>query len=95
MVIPNQELNQWQPGQSGNPSGRKKSSKNRSTILKKWLELNCIIADPTTEKEISGTIDNGIAIALIRKTIAGVTAIRELWARLKDHQTDSQENHLR
>jgi hypothetical protein len=33
------------------------------------MELDCIIADQTTGKEISGTKDNGIAIALIRKAV--------------------------
>ena len=30
----------WEKGQSGNPNGRPKGSKNRSTIAKYWLEVN-------------------------------------------------------
>jgi len=29
----------WEQGESGNPNGRPKGSKNRSTIAKKWLEV--------------------------------------------------------
>lgn len=35
----NIENHKWQPGESGNPSGRQVGSKNRSTIVKKWLEV--------------------------------------------------------
>ncbi len=80
MAIPNQERNQWRPGQSGNPSGREKGSKNRSTILKKWIESDCSITDPTTGKEIAGTIEDKIALALIGRAISGdVAAIREIY----------------
>lgn len=80
MAILNQERNQWRPGQSGNPSGREKGSKNRSTILKKWIESDCSITDPSTGKEIAGTIEDKIALALIGKAMTGdVAAIREVY----------------
>jgi hypothetical protein len=80
MAIPNQEKGQWKPGQSGNPSGREKGSKNRSTVLKKWIEGNCSITDPGTGLEIEGTIEDKIALALIGKAIKGdVAAIREIY----------------
>ena len=80
MAIQNEERGYWKPGESGNRNGRPKGAKNRSTILKKWLDLDSIIEDPTTGKEISGTIEDSIALALIRKAMAGdVTAIREIY----------------
>jgi hypothetical protein len=80
MAIPNQERNQWKPGQSGNPSGREKGSKNRSTILKKWIESDCSITDPITGDEITGKIEDKIALALIGRAISGdVAAIREIY----------------
>ena len=80
MAVPNQERTQWRPGQSGNPSGRKEGSKNRSTILKKWIEYNCSITDPTTGNEIAGTIEDKIALALVGRAISGdVAAIREIY----------------
>lgn len=80
MAIPNQEKGQFRPGQSGNPSGKAKGVKNRSTILKKWIELDCTISDPETGKDISGTIEDKIALALIGKALKGdVPAIREIY----------------
>lgn len=35
----NIENHKWQPGQSGNEDGRPKGAKNRSTIVKKWMEV--------------------------------------------------------
>ena len=35
----NDNLKPFKKGQSGNPKGRPKGSKNRSTIIKKWLEV--------------------------------------------------------
>ena len=92
MAIPNQERNQWKPGQSGNPSGREKGSKNRSTILKKWIELHCNISDPATGQEIAGTIEDKIALALIGKAIAGdVSAIREVYDSVYGKADNHQE----
>jgi hypothetical protein len=80
MPIPNQEIGQWKPGISGNPSGKTKGAKNRSTILKKWIEANCTLSDPETGKDISGTIEDKIALALIGKALKGdVPAIREIY----------------
>lgn len=36
------KVTQFQPGQSGNPSGRPKGSKNRATIVKQALEAQAI-----------------------------------------------------
>jgi|GEM_PF-1166329 len=78
MAIPNQEKGQWQPGQSGNPSGRKAGSKNRATVLKKWLAVDCTIID-VLGKEGYGTIEDKIAIALINRAIKGdVAAAKEV-----------------
>ena len=30
----------WKKGESGNPNGKPKGVKNRSTIAKKWLEVS-------------------------------------------------------
>ena len=36
----------FQKGQSGNPKGRPVGSKNRSTIAKKWLEIEQKLKNP-------------------------------------------------
>ena len=35
----NGNLKPFKKGESGNPNGRPKGSKNRSTIMEKWLEV--------------------------------------------------------
>jgi hypothetical protein len=79
MSIPNQEKGQWKPGASGNPSGRPKGAKNRSTILKKWIETQVEFSDAATGIKGTGTIEDQIALALIGKAIKGdVMAAKEI-----------------
>ncbi len=79
MAIKNEERGYWPAGKSGNPSGRPKGAKNRSTILKKWLELPCELANPLTGEATAGTIEDKIALALISKGLReDVSAIKEI-----------------
>ena len=41
----------WEQGESGNPNGRPKGSKNRSTIARKWLEVNQSLKNPITGEQ--------------------------------------------
>lgn len=76
MAIPNEELNQFKPGQSGNPEGRPKGTKNLSTVLREMLEL---------EIEVDGvkiTQKDAIIKKLIQKSTAGeLGAIQEIFDR--------------
>lgn len=69
-------LKPFQPGQSGNPEGRQKGTKNMSTILKEMLEL---------ETEVEGvrmTYKDAIIKKLIKKSNAGnMKAIQEVFDR--------------
>jgi hypothetical protein len=66
-------------GKSGNPSGHPKGVKNRSTILRKWIEVNAKVTNPITKQEEAGTVEDLIAIALLTKAIKGdVQAIKEI-----------------
>lgn len=79
MAIKNEEQGYWQAGTSGNPAGRPKGAKNRSTILKKWLELPCELTSPLTGEATAGTIEDKIALALISKGLReDVAAIKEI-----------------
>jgi hypothetical protein len=40
----------WEKGESGNPNGRPKGAKNRSTIAKYWLEVNQKLKNPLTNQ---------------------------------------------
>ncbi len=69
MAVRNEEKGYWKPGESGNKNGRPKGAKNRSTILKKWLELPCELTNPLTGEATAGTIEDRIALALISKAL--------------------------
>lgn len=42
----------FKPGESGNPAGKPKGTKNRSTVARKVLEMPCFIPDDIYEKLI-------------------------------------------
>ena len=61
----------WQKGETGNPHGRKKGSKNRSTIAKKWLETNQKFKNPITGNEEALSQEDAMTLALIKKARTG------------------------
>lgn len=71
MAIKNEEIGQFKKGQSGNPNGRPKGSKNRSTIAKYWLEVNQKLKNPITGKEENMTQEDLMTLALIKKAREG------------------------
>jgi len=67
----NIKKHEFKKGQSGNPKGRPKGTKNRSTIAKKWLEVNKKGKNPITGDEEDLTQEDIITLALIRKAMNG------------------------
>lgn len=69
----------WEKGQSGNPNGRPKGSRNRSTIAKQWLEVSQKIKNPITGEEENLEQQDIMTLALIKKARNGdVSAYKEL-----------------
>lgn len=69
----------WEKGESGNPNGRPKGSRNRSTIAKQWLEVSQKIKNPITGKEENLEQQDIMTLALIKKARNGdVSAYKEL-----------------
>ena len=65
-------LKPWPKGVSGNPAGKPKGARNRSTIVREWLD-----ADATDG--LGGTVTDQLVRALIGKASKGdVAAFREL-----------------
>ena len=65
-----ENLIEWKKGESGNPKGRPKGSLNRSTIVKKWLEVL------SKEQLENGNIqwlsnEDSMTLALIKKAREG------------------------
>ena len=61
---------EWTKGESGNPSGRPKGSKNRSTILRELTELRVKQIDKVTGEEVWVSNEYRMAMAVIEKAIA-------------------------
>jgi hypothetical protein len=69
----------WTKGESGNPNGRPKGAKNRSTIARKWLEVNQSLKNPLTGESETMSQEDLMTLALIKKAREGdVTAYKAL-----------------
>lgn len=74
-----EDLIPFVPGQSGNPNGRPKGSKNRSTIARKWLETMQDAKNPITGELEKLTQEDLITLAMINKARKGdVNAYKQL-----------------
>jgi len=81
-------------GEVRNPKGKPKGTKNRATILKKWIDVKVKIRDKSnpTLKEVEGTVEDKIALALIQRAMAGdVGAIKEIYDTLYGRTIDKRE----
>jgi len=84
------EIHLLEKGETANPNGRPKGSKNRSTILRKWLEAKEKIKNPITGAEEQVTVEDAVILALIGKARKGdVAAIREILDSNYGKLTDS------
>jgi hypothetical protein len=63
----------WGKGESGNPNGRPKGSRNRSTIARKWLEVNQSLKNPLTGENETMSQEDLMTLALIKKARDGDT----------------------
>jgi hypothetical protein len=74
-----ENLKHWQKGESGNPNGRPKGAKNRSTIARRWLEVNQSLKNPLTGEQETMSQEDLMTLALIKKAREGdVTAYKAL-----------------
>ena len=77
-----ENLKPWKKGESGNPAGKPKGVKNRSTIVKEWLDAKATDGG-------KGTVADQLVRAMITKASKGdVPAFRELmdsaYGKVKD-----------
>lgn len=72
-------LKPFEKGESGNPNGRPKGAKNRSTIARYWLEVNQNLKNPLTGSDETMSQEDLMTLALIKKAREGdVAAYRAL-----------------
>ena len=72
--MPNPEniiKHQMKPGETLNPEGRPKGSRNRSTIALKWLEAGQKFKNPITEQEEVLTQEDILTLAMIKEARKG------------------------
>ena len=75
----NIEQHKFQKGESGNPNGRPKGARNRSTLVREWLEVKQKAKNPITGQTEELEQQDIMTLALIRKAREGdVQAYREL-----------------
>lgn len=89
-----ENLTPWQAGQSGNPTGKPKGALNRATILKRYLAASVKDAPTDIPIELEGkiTVEEAIALALIKKALSGdIAAIKEIQDTVHGKLTDSSE----
>lgn len=64
-------LKPFKKGESGNPNGRPKGAKNRSTIARYWLEVNQNLKNPLTGESETMSQEDLMTLALIKKAREG------------------------
>ena len=72
--MPNKEnitKHEFNKGESGNPNGRPKGSRNRSTIARHWLEVNQNLKNPLTSEMETMSQEDLMTLALIKKARDG------------------------
>ena len=63
----------YKKGQSGNPKGRPKGSKNRSTVAKRWLQVEKDLKKTLTSEIETMSQEDLMTLALIKKAREGDT----------------------
>jgi hypothetical protein len=72
-------LKKFEKGESGNPNGRPKGARNRSTIARQWLEVNQNLKNPLTGENETMSQEDLMTLALIKKARDGdVSAYKAL-----------------
>jgi hypothetical protein len=64
----------WSKGESGNPAGRPKGAKNRSTVARQWLEVNQSLKNPLTGETELMSQEDLMTLAIIKKAREGDVA---------------------
>jgi len=72
----------FKPGQSGNPNGRPKGVRNRSTVLREFLEATLKTKNPITGLEETLTVEQRMALSMIAQVLTKGNV--QAWNSIKD-----------
>jgi Family of unknown function (DUF5681) len=77
---------------SRNPAGRPVGSRNRASVLRKWLDVAAKIKNPETGQMEAGTIEDRIALGILTKALKGdPAAFREIMDSVYGKNTEKVE----
>lgn len=62
-------LKPFKKGESGNPQGMEVGTKQRSTIVKKWTEIQGEFQNPITKQAEKMTVEDAMALSMIDQVI--------------------------
>ncbi len=87
-------LNRFTAGESGNPSGNHTGTKHRSTIVKKWIEVESEFKNPISKTTQRMTVEDAMTLAMIGAVIAkqNVQAYNALKDEVYGKLTDKTEH---
>ena len=84
MGVDDMKKYRFKPGESGNPNGRPKGSRNITTNLKELLEIEIETEDPLSEEKTSMPVAALLNARLVRSALDGSEkAIREIYDRIE------------
>lgn len=73
---------QFKPGQSGNPNGRPKNSRNVKNVMREFLETELLRRNPLINKKEKRAVIELLCLELLKKGLKGdLHAIREIFDR--------------
>jgi hypothetical protein len=80
-------------GESMNPAGKPKGTKNRATILKQFLGLKIPVRNPSDGKTEKRTFEEIIELAILKKACSGdINAYKEIKDTLYGKLTEKTEH---
>lgn len=87
-------LKPWQPGQSGNPKGLKKGTKQLTTILQKLVDRKIKVRDPfvKSKKKIEMTVGEALNFNLLALGLKGnIKALTLIYDRIEGKAINQME----
>jgi hypothetical protein len=88
-----QNLIPFKKGQSGNPKGKEKGTRNRATIFRELMEIETITFNPLTGKKEKMQVQDQMALKQIEKSLEGDTpAFKECFDSLHGKLNDKVEH---
>jgi len=88
-----ENLKPCKPGETHNPNGRPKGTRNLSTLLRKYLKQKIDLTDPITHAQVKRSLGDVVILKLVANAIKGdMRAIQEILDRTEGKATQPIEH---